>query len=88
MATSTDLRDKDGYALVAWFSFPTLTGVWKPSKVHRSTVDRGPALCGAKRPRGAQFTTRAEELDEHREDAGPDCTRCLAAAAKRGPNTR
>ena len=81
------LHDENGYAFVAWFSFPSLTGIWKPSKVHLSTVTCGPALCGARLPRGAQWSVSPSSFTEHREDAGADCQRCRAAAAKRGPLT-
>lgn len=64
-----------GLVKVAWATFPSLRGVWKPSKVHLSVVERGPATCGARKSRGATYARGESDFTEHESEAGL-CSKC------------
>jgi hypothetical protein len=68
-----------GTVAVAWYSYPSLTGLWRPSKVHLATEERGRPLCGARKARGARYS---DGMSDHMGDAG-QCSRCLRAAGPR-----
>lgn len=71
-----------GFHPRAWYTFPTLHGTWKPSKLHLSQEPLGRTLCGLTPPRGARHARDEREFREHMEDAG-GCQRCQNSAAKR-----
>lgn len=67
-----------GTVAVAWYSYPTLTGTWRPSRVHLATEERGRPLCGARKAKGARYTKSDSGMSDHMGDVG-QCSRCLKA---------
>lgn len=67
-----------GYRLLAWHTFPTLTGPWKPSKLHltREHDLANSPVCGAKPARGNRKSD-AYDYEAHVEEAGI-CKRCFS----------
>lgn len=84
--TTQATQPPEGYERLAWHTFPTQWGQWKPSKVHLAPVGeelnrRGKfgTLCGARRARFAALARSESDFRDHEQDAGL-CTRCWKAA--------
>lgn len=73
----------DGLVKVAWATYPSLRGVWKPSKVHLGYIERGAAKCGARKSRGAVDAKGDVDFSEHEKEAGL-CSKCWRPRKGRG----
>lgn len=64
-----------------WYTYPTLTGEWKPSKLHYRRVGADVTLCGREHPRRARVSQWLSEFRDHAEDAGV-CKVCAKASGR------
>jgi hypothetical protein len=82
VATPTIADVPDGFAPIAWATFPSLHGPWRPSRIHLCDSEWGPPLCGARRSRYAHNAKTAGDFQDHAKDAGW-CARCARIVESR-----
>lgn len=79
MAYTLSRQPPKGYEPVAWAHYPSLRGVWQPSKVHLTLEGFVSAKCGARPGRHSDFSRTPSDFAEHEKDAGL-CVRCWRLA--------